>query len=57
MIEKFCGFCDDAFDTLLDAYQMKDWDMTKQEFFQQAVKEFASTFQKWIDNMEDEEEE
>lgn len=47
MINDYCGFCNDAFSTLLDAYQMKDWGMTWENFIGQAWKEFTNCANEW----------
>ena len=57
MIEKFCGVCDQAFETLLDAYQMKDWGMTWDEFLDQFEKELQEKMVHWRKSFKDEEDE
>lgn len=47
MINDWCGFCEDAFQTLLDAFQMKDWGISWREFIQQAAKEFQNVAESW----------
>lgn len=47
MIEEFSGVCSDALSTLLDIYQMKDWQMTWKEFLAQFTKEMLAAIEKW----------
>lgn len=47
-INKFCGFCDDAFSTLLDAYQVKDWGMSWPMFVARACIEFTCSVNNWF---------
>lgn len=47
MIDKFSGFCSEAFSTLLDAYQMKDWEMSWEEFIIKAQEEINANMEKW----------
>lgn len=57
-INNFCGFCDDAFSTLLDAYQMTDWDMNWKEFILKAGAEFVKKVEMWqFENVDGDEEE
>lgn len=49
MINDYCGFCNDAFQTLLDAYQMKEWGISWKEFIMQAAKEFQNDVENWAD--------
>ena len=47
IIEPYCGVCDKTFNTLLDVYQMKDWDMTWGEFLTQFEKEIQDEIKIW----------
>lgn len=47
MIEKFCGVCSESMSTLLEAYQMKDWEKTWEEFLDEFTKEILETVDKW----------
>lgn len=47
IIDDFCGVCSNAFSKLLDAYQMKDWGMSWQEFLEQFVKEVSWSVENW----------
>ena len=47
MIEEFSGVCLDALSTLLDVYQMKNWDMTWEEFLAQFTEEILAAIEKW----------
>lgn len=47
IINSFCGVCDQAFETLLDAYQMRDWEMTWEEFINQFEKEIQDKIKLW----------
>lgn len=47
MINDFCGVCSNAFSELLDAYQMKDWGMSWQEFLEQFAKEISVSVENW----------
>ena len=47
IIESYCGVCEQAFETLLDAYQMKDWEMTWSEFVDQFEKEIQDEIKIW----------
>lgn len=47
IIESFCGVCSQAFETLLDAYQMRDWEMTWEEFINQFEKEIQDDIKLW----------
>ena len=53
-IENFCGVCDQAFETLLDAYQMKDWEMTWNEFLDEFEKELQESMKNWRKSFEEE---
>lgn len=57
MIEKFCGVCDQAFETLLDAYQMKDWGMTWDEFLDQFERELQEQMVAWRKSFKEDEDE
>ena len=57
MIEKFCGVCDQAFGTLLDAYQMKDWGMTWDEFLDQFERELQEQMVAWRKSFKEDEDE
>lgn len=56
MIEEFSGVCSNAMSTLLDAYQMKDWEMTWAQFLEQFSGEMLDTVNKWKNEVFDEEE-
>ena len=47
MIEEFSGVCSDAMSTLLDVYQMKNWDMTWENFLAQFEEEILVTIERW----------
>jgi hypothetical protein len=47
MIEKFCGICSESMSTLLEVYQMKNWEMTWEEFLDEFTKEILDTISKW----------
>ena len=47
MIEEFSGVCSDAMSTLLDVYQMKNWDMTWENFLAQFTEEMLAAIEKW----------
>lgn len=47
-VNEYCGFCEDAFNTLLDAYQMKDWGVSWELFIQTAAVEFVTEANKWL---------
>ena len=47
MIEEFSGVCSDALSTLLDIYQMKNWDMTWEKFLTQFTEEILAAIEKW----------
>ena len=47
MIEDFSGVCSDALSTLLDVYQMKNWDMTWEQFLAQFTEEILAAIEKW----------
>lgn len=49
MINNSCGFLDSVFDTLLNAYQMKDWGMSWFEFLRQAQEEMYEAMEGWAD--------
>lgn len=46
-IEDYCGVCSQAFGTLLDVYQMENWEMTWNEFLDQFEKELQEEIKKW----------
>lgn len=39
-INKYCGFADQVFATLCEAYQMKDWNMSYSQFLVKAHAEY-----------------
>lgn len=47
MIEEFSGVRSDAMVTLLDVYQMKNWDMTWEKFLTQFTEEILATIEEW----------
>lgn len=47
IIESYCGVCSQAFGTLLDVYQMRDWEMTWEEFINQFEKEIQDEIKLW----------
>lgn len=47
MIDDYCGMCDSLLETLLDTFQMKDWNMSWSEFISQAQKEINLKCEKW----------
>ena len=56
-IEDFCCVCDQAFETLLDCYQMWNWKMTWDEFLDQFEKELKEEMVHWRKSFKDEEDE
>lgn len=53
MIDDFNGMCDKLFGILLDSYQMQDWNMSWEEFLNEAEKEIINFF-KSVDKILDE---
>lgn len=47
MINEFCGINHEVFSTLLDAYQMIDWNMSWEEFLNQFSLEINTSIEKW----------
>ena len=47
MIEEVSGVCSDALSTLLDVYQMKNWDTTWEKFLAQFTEEILAAIEKW----------
>lgn len=47
MIENFCDICSKSMSTLLDIYQMKNWEMTWTEFLDEFTKEILDTINEW----------
>ena len=47
IIEPYGGICDKIFNTLLDVYQLKDWEMTWSEFLNQFEKEIQDEIKLW----------
>lgn len=56
MINNFSAIFDDIFSTLLDIYQMKDWQMSWKDFLIQFNKEASEKILEWKDSFEEEEE-
>ena len=52
-INDWCGVVDDVFDTLLDAYQQKDWKMSWDEFLTAAQEEIDDFFDNTERNLDD----
>lgn len=46
-INSFSGFVDEAFETLLDSYQMKDWGISWENFVSLACQEFLQASEGW----------
>lgn len=47
MIEEFCGICSENMSTLLEVYQMDNWEMTWAEFLDEFIKEMLETIKEW----------
>ena len=47
MIEEFSGVCSEVMNTLLDVYQMKDWEMSWVQFLEQFTCEMLDTIGEW----------
>lgn len=47
IVNKYCCFLDNMFSTLLDAYTMKDWKMSWEDFIEQAKIETIQRMDKW----------
>lgn len=47
MIEEYSGLCSETMGTLLDIYQMKDWEMSWKEFLKQFLFEMVVTIKQY----------
>lgn len=47
MVDEYCGFTNEVFSILLDAYQMTKWDLTWEEYIEQARQEINERMDKW----------
>ena len=48
MIDEYSNFVTDAIEKLVDAYQMKEWNMSFEDFLKQAKKEMKKEMNKQI---------